>query len=211
MSKQPTEALRLAEVLDTVGAKFIEAWKAAAELSRRYDSLEDASNELLDFAEEVRRTGDTRLANMAIAVLASARAKSSAAPAQAARAPEPAADSPELPEAARRALELAAQINPFGDVKNAKARDAAKAVLLSNTPKAPYTAQRIAWELERTALGDGFFGHALRVAKDIPGISGQDKALLDRYAAGLQTRTDHVALQQLALKIHKDARTAEQA
>ena len=68
----------------------------------------------------------------------------------------------------------------------------------------PYNAARIAWELERTAMGDGFHGNALRVAKDIPGLTDDDRALLDRYATGRNSGTDHVALQDLALRIDRN-------
>lgn len=64
-----------------------------------------------------------------------------------------------------------------------------------------YSVAQIAFELERTAMGDGFYGNALRVAKDIPGVTDADRALLDRYATGQQTGIDHVALQDLALRI----------
>jgi hypothetical protein len=67
----------------------------------------------------------------------------------------------------------------------------------------PYNAARIAWELERTAMGDGYHGNALRVAKDIPGLTDEDRALLDRYATGRNSGTDHVALQDLALRIDR--------
>lgn len=66
-----------------------------------------------------------------------------------------------------------------------------------------YNTRRIAWELERTALGDGYFGNALRVAKDLPGLTADDRGLLDRWAAGNQGGTDHVALQDLALRIDR--------
>ena len=65
----------------------------------------------------------------------------------------------------------------------------------------PYSLKRIAWELERTAMGDGFYGNALRVAKDIPGITPEDRSVLDRYATGTQTCTDHVHLQWLAQRL----------
>ena len=65
----------------------------------------------------------------------------------------------------------------------------------------PYNLKRIAWELERTALGDGFYGNALRVAKDMPGITMEDRSVLDRYATGTQTGTDHVHLQWLAQRL----------
>lgn len=98
----------------------------------------------------------------------------------------------------RAALELAANINPFGSVENAKARDAAVALLAAAQG---YNRARIAWELERTALNDGFYGNALRVAKDLPGVGSEDRALLDRYATGQQAGTDHIALQALAIRI----------
>ena len=65
-----------------------------------------------------------------------------------------------------------------------------------------YNLRRIAWELERTALGDGFYGNALRVAKDIPGIRLEDRSMLDRYATGTQTGTDHVHLQWLVQALY---------
>lgn len=67
---------------------------------------------------------------------------------------------------------------------------------------APYNHRQIAWELERTAKGDGFYGNALRVAKDIPGVTAEERSLLDRYATGQNKGTDHVAMQQLALRIY---------
>jgi hypothetical protein len=114
----------------------------------------------------------------------------------------------------KAALTLAADVNPYGCVKNATARDAARTVLssleaqASSTPKGlgSYGLARIAWELERTAKGDGYYGNALRVAKDIPGIDAQARSLLDRYASGSQGHTDHVQLQELALFIDGMAR-----
>ncbi len=74
----------------------------------------------------------------------------------------------------------------------------------------PYSLKRIAWELERTALGDGFYGNALRVAKDMPGTTPEDRSVLDRYATGTQTGTDHVHLQWLAQRLYnKDERANE--
>lgn len=74
---------------------------------------------------------------------------------------------------------------------------------LVNLAKAaePYNNHRIAWELERTAVGDGHYGNSLRVAKDIPGLTAEDRSLLDRYATGTNAGTDHIALQALALRI----------
>lgn len=68
-----------------------------------------------------------------------------------------------------------------------------------------YSPARIAWEIERTAMGDGHYGNALRVAKDLPEVTAEDRSLLDRYATGKQRGTDHVALQDLALRIDRAA------
>lgn len=68
-----------------------------------------------------------------------------------------------------------------------------------------YNRHRIAWELERTALSDGWYGNALRVAKDIPGVTAEERSLLDRYATGGNFGTDHIRLQDLALKIDAKA------
>lgn len=80
----------------------------------------------------------------------------------------------------------------------------------SRPPAAQYNCHRIAWELELTAMGDGYGGNALRAAKDLPGLTDEDRALLDRYATGTQTGTDHIALQTLALRIDQiDTRTSK--
>ena len=68
-----------------------------------------------------------------------------------------------------------------------------------------YSPARIAWELERTAMGDGYYGNALRVAKDLPEVTAEDRSLLDRYATGKQRVTDHIALQDLAWRIDRAA------
>jgi len=86
---------------------------------------------------------------------------------------------------------------------------------MSTQPKAlpkkvepsPYTKARIAWELQQTALGHTFYGNALRVAKDIPGLTDDDRALLDRYATGANGKTDHVSLQHLAVRINSMEKT----
>src|SRR5690606_15325699 len=59
---------------------------------------------------------------------------------------------------------------------------------------APYDRKRIAWELERTAMGDGYYGSALRAAKEFPEATPSVRSLLDRWATGkeggLSDRTD---------------------
>ena len=64
-----------------------------------------------------------------------------------------------------------------------------------------YDTARVARELEQTALGHSYYGNALRVAKDMPGVTPQDRSLLDRYATGGARGTDHVALQDLARRL----------
>lgn len=68
-----------------------------------------------------------------------------------------------------------------------------------------YSLKQIAKELTATALGDAYYGNALRVAKDLPGLTDADRALLDRYATGTQSGTDHVCLQVLASQIEYEA------
>ena len=71
------------------------------------------------------------------------------------------------------------------------------------TGPAPYNRKRIAWELERTAMGDGYYGNALRAAKDFPEATPTVRSLLDRWAtgkeSGLSDRTDLCAF---ALQIY---------
>ena len=76
------------------------------------------------------------------------------------------------------------------------------AIKAQEPESSPYGFRRIGWELERTAMGDGFYGNALRVAKDIPGITPEERSLLDRYATGNNKGMDHMRLQDLAMRIH---------
>lgn len=69
-----------------------------------------------------------------------------------------------------------------------------------------YDPKQIAKELTATALGDAYYGNALRVAKGLPGLTDADRALLDRYATGIQGGTDHVCLQMLANQIEYGAK-----
>ncbi len=65
-----------------------------------------------------------------------------------------------------------------------------------------YNARRIGWELERTAMGDAYFGNALRVAMEIPGVTDEDRAVLQRYATGAQRVPDQWRLQDIAAKVY---------
>ncbi|MFA7667774.1 MAG: hypothetical protein WCX93_00310 [Burkholderiaceae bacterium] len=95
------------------------------------------------------------------------------------------------------------ELPEYGDAIPAMHSYARKAIEADRQRRGePYNYKRIGWELERTAMGDGFYGNALRVAKDIPGVSSEDRAVLDRYATGKQQGTDHIALQNIALNIY---------
>ena len=62
--------------------------------------------------------------------------------------------------------------------------------------------ERIVWELNQTALGNAFYGSALRAAMDLDFLEEGDVEILQRYATGAQKSTDHVGLQDIAIRIH---------
>lgn len=64
-----------------------------------------------------------------------------------------------------------------------------------------YSLRAIANELQLTAQGSGFYGNALRVAKDLSFLTAEDRSILDRYASGNQLAVDHLALQGIANKV----------
>lgn len=64
-----------------------------------------------------------------------------------------------------------------------------------------YGRKQIAAELRATALGEAYYGNALRVAKDIPGVTAEERSLLDRCATKGLTFSDGMRLQDLAIKI----------
>lgn len=66
-----------------------------------------------------------------------------------------------------------------------------------------YSLDRIANELQATALGQAYYGNALRVAKDVQGVTAEERALLDRWATGAQRQHDYLALQDLAIKLRE--------
>lgn len=74
------------------------------------------------------------------------------------------------------------------------------AAIVKSNP--PYNALQIAAELDETARG-AFYGNALRVAKDIPGLDQDDRSMLDRWATGNQGGMDHVRLHDLAIRIRR--------
>ena len=66
-----------------------------------------------------------------------------------------------------------------------------------------YDNEQIAKKLTKTALGDGYYGNALYVAKDIPGLTGDERWVVLRYLHGVQKVSDQLALQDIANKISK--------
>lgn len=64
-----------------------------------------------------------------------------------------------------------------------------------------YDLTQIARELTATALAEAYHGNALYVVKDVPGLSAEEKAVVQRYLAGAQTGTDHCALLALANRL----------
>ena len=92
--------------------------------------------------------------------------------------------------------------DPKSSTNRQEGRKSIRTLLKGRDPAGQYNHKRIGWELERTALGDGYYGNALRVAKDIPGLTDQDRAVLDRYATGAQQGTDHIALQDIAMRVY---------
>lgn len=61
--------------------------------------------------------------------------------------------------------------------------------------------QRIARELEETALGLTCHAEALLAAKTVLGVTENDRAVLDRFATGATVSMDHVRLQDIAIRI----------
>ena len=92
--------------------------------------------------------------------------------------------------------------DPKSSTNRQEGRKSIRALLNKGEPAEQYNRKRIGWELERTAMGDGYYGNALRVAKDIPGLTDQDRAVLDRYATGAQHGTDYIALQDIAMRVY---------
>ena len=67
--------------------------------------------------------------------------------------------------------------------------------------KPRHTRRRIAWELSSTASGATYCGHVFRVAKELPEVTSEEQALLDRWLTGANTPQDRFTLQDLACKI----------
>ena len=68
---------------------------------------------------------------------------------------------------------------------------------------AKYGLKEIAAKLDMTALNDGYHGNELYVARDLPFLSKEEKGCLTRYLIGNITSTDHIRLQEIAIKIRE--------
>lgn len=65
----------------------------------------------------------------------------------------------------------------------------------------PYDHKKIVAELTDTALGKAHYGNALRVAKDMHGVTLEDRSVLDRFATGANSAEDGWKLQDIANRI----------
>lgn len=73
-----------------------------------------------------------------------------------------------------------------------------------------YSLTRIADELDATANGHAYYGNALRVAKDVPGVTAEDRSCLDRYADGSYVSADRFTLLDLAIRLRDAAASGGQ-
>lgn len=64
-----------------------------------------------------------------------------------------------------------------------------------------YDNHAIAAELKKTALGEAYYGNALYVAQDIPGLTDGERECIGRWLTGAQRSTDHIRLQDIANKV----------
>jgi hypothetical protein len=64
-----------------------------------------------------------------------------------------------------------------------------------------YRRKQNAAELRATALGEAYHGNALRVAKDIPGVTDKDRSLLDACMTRGIDFDMRMRLQDLAIRI----------
>lgn len=64
-----------------------------------------------------------------------------------------------------------------------------------------YDNKQISYELFRTAMGEAYYGNALRVALDFD-ITPDEKTVLNKFLRGSDTYKDGFALQDLAIKIY---------
>ena len=65
-----------------------------------------------------------------------------------------------------------------------------------------YNHKRVGWELERTAMGDSYYGNALYSAMDLHFLNKREKDCLHRYMHGSETPNDRFVLQDIANKVY---------
>lgn len=76
------------------------------------------------------------------------------------------------------------------------------AIRLANQAEGSYSPRQVGWELERTAMGDGFYGNALLVVRSLVALTPEELAVVQRFECGTHSGTDHVTLQDLALRVY---------
>lgn len=64
-----------------------------------------------------------------------------------------------------------------------------------------YTTEIISQELDAIARGAAYYGSALLAAIDMPGISDEEKQVLERYLRGCAAGTDAHELQRIAINL----------
>ena len=75
-----------------------------------------------------------------------------------------------------------------------------------------YDLNRIAYELELTSQGKGYYGNSLLVAKDIPFMNEEDQIILTSWLSGhacsspKNTLTFKLGLQNIANKIREESK-----
>lgn len=72
-------------------------------------------------------------------------------------------------------------------------------------PAPVYSLKQIARELRATASGEAYYGNALYVAMDMPGLTDAERRLILRWLDGSQSGTDRFRLQDVAIKLHQAA------
>lgn len=70
-----------------------------------------------------------------------------------------------------------------------------------------YDLYKISEELDKTALGEKYYGNALYVARDLPCVTSGDIDCLNRFMWSNTNNTDRCKLQQIAIYIREYADT----
>lgn len=67
-----------------------------------------------------------------------------------------------------------------------------------------YTLRQICDELQATAEGKAYYGNALYVARDIPGVTDDERNMLSRWLDGSQVGRDRMRLQDMVVRLLAD-------